>query len=113
MIFDSLLNFDPLLSPVDESQPELNEFILYRCFCLTSSSSLRRAKRAFSKSATENIFALVSCELNRLSFGLLPSRLDWTICNGKFVCDDVNADDDFVRFVCCCTVCGDISGAGD
>lgn len=24
----SLLNFDPLLSPVDESQPELNEFTL-------------------------------------------------------------------------------------
>lgn len=68
------------------------------------------------------MFALVSCELKRLSFALLPSRLDWTICNGKFVWDEVNAaDDDFDKFVCCCctggcpTVCeaDEIMGAVD
>lgn len=65
------------------------------------------------------MFALVSCELKRLSFALLPSRLAWTICNGKFVWDDVNAVDAFDKFVCCCctvgcpTACDEIMGAGD
>lgn len=92
-LLTSLLNFDPLLSPVEQSPvPELREFILYRLNCrFLISISLRLASRAFSKSATENIFALVSFELNRRNLGLCPS---WVvmICSGKCVCELNNVD---------------------
>uniref|UniRef100_A0A182QXJ8 Uncharacterized protein n=1 Tax=Anopheles farauti TaxID=69004 RepID=A0A182QXJ8_9DIPT len=93
-VVDSLeLSLDPLLSPVEQSPPpppapptpppppEEREAAF--------SSSLRRANRAFSNSATENMLALVSCELKRRSFGLLPSRppADVRICSGRFVCE--------------------------
>lgn len=88
---DSLLSLDPLLSPVEQSPPDEREFSLYRCRCLSRAAlsiSFLRARRAFSNSATENMLALVSCELNRLNLGLWPSRPDDdTIASGRLVCE--------------------------